>query len=72
MPKWLRKSLLVLVTVVTFGMVTPQALLADSPNEDKQAKRDIYQSIPRLFKKKHRSLTLSQILDRDRVVQSNG
>jgi hypothetical protein len=44
MPKWLRKSLLVFVTIVTFGMVTPQALLADNPNEDKQPKRDIYES----------------------------
>ena len=44
MPKWLRKSLLVLVTVVTFGIITPQELLAESPNEDKQPKRDLYHS----------------------------
>ena len=48
MPKWLRKSLLVLVTIVTFGMVTPQALLAENPNEDKQPKRDIYESNPQI------------------------
>lgn len=46
MPKWLRKSLLVAITIVTFGMVTPQALLADPSNEDKQPKRDIYETIP--------------------------
>ncbi|WP_338447937.1 YpjP family protein [Niallia oryzisoli] len=46
MPKWLRKSLLVLVTIATFGLVTPQALLTDSPNEDKQAKRDTYEANP--------------------------
>ncbi|WP_428908438.1 YpjP family protein [Niallia sp. Krafla_26] len=44
MPKWLRKSLLVLVSVATFGLVTPQALLAENPNDDKQPKRDLYQS----------------------------
>jgi hypothetical protein len=44
MRKWLRKSLLVLVSAATFGLITPQALLADSSNEDKQPKRDIYQS----------------------------
>ena len=48
MPKWLRKSLLVFVTVVTFGMVTPQALLAENPNADKQPKRDIYESNPQI------------------------
>jgi len=46
MPKWLRKSLLVLVTIVTFGMVTPQALLAEPANGDKHAKRDIFESNP--------------------------
>ncbi len=44
MPNWLRKSLLVLVTVATFGLITPQTLLAESPNEHKQPKRDLYQS----------------------------
>jgi hypothetical protein len=37
---------LVLVTIVTFGMVTPQALLAEPSNEDKQTKRDIYELNP--------------------------
>ncbi|WP_071394465.1 YpjP family protein [Bacillus tuaregi] len=46
MPKWLRKSLLVLVTIATFGLVTPQALMNESPNEDKQAKRDTYETNP--------------------------
>jgi len=46
MPKWLRKTLLVAITIATFGMVTPQALLADPSSEDKQPKRDIYETIP--------------------------
>ena len=32
----------VLVTVATFGLITPQTLLAESPNEDKHPKRDLY------------------------------
>jgi len=44
MPKWLRKSLLVLVSVATFGLITPQGLLVDPPNADKQSKRDTYQA----------------------------
>ncbi|KAA9021684.1 YpjP family protein [Niallia endozanthoxylica] len=46
MPKWLRKSLLLVVTVATFGLVTPQGLLTDSPNEDKHSKRDAYETNP--------------------------
>lgn len=66
MPKWLRKSLLVLVTVATFGMVTPQALLADPPNEDKQAKRDIYESTPSI--KEESYFDSEEILDRDKFI----
>lgn len=44
MPKWLRKSLVVLVTVLTFGLVTPpQSLLYDGVNE-KPPKRDLVQA----------------------------
>lgn len=66
MPKWLRKSLLVLVTVVTFGMVTPQALLADPSNEDKQAKRDIYESTPSI--KEESYFDSEESLDRDKFI----
>jgi YpjP-like protein len=66
MPKWLRKSLLVLVTVVTFGMVTPQALLADPPNGDKQAKRDIYESPPSI--KEESYFDSEVVLDRDKFI----
>ena len=66
MPKWLRKSLLVLVTVVTFGMVTPQALLADPPNADKQGKRDIYESPPSI--KEEAYFDSEVILDRDKFI----
>lgn len=44
MPKWFRKTLLVLVTIATFGMVTPQALLADPSNDDQQDKRDVVEA----------------------------
>jgi hypothetical protein len=66
MPKWLRKSLLVLVTVATFGMVTPQALLADPPNEDKQPKRDIYESPPSIQEESY--FEPEVILDRDKFI----
>jgi hypothetical protein len=39
MPKWLRKSFFVLVTILTFGMVTPsQALLYENTNQLKASK----------------------------------
>ncbi|MFE8695789.1 YpjP family protein [Cytobacillus sp. FJAT-53684] len=42
MPKWLRKSFVVMVTILTFGMVTPsQALLYDNSSADKNPKKDI-------------------------------
>ncbi|MCQ6273977.1 YpjP family protein [Bacillus sp. V3B] len=66
MPKWLRKSLLVVVTVATFGLVTPQALLADPPNEDKQAKRDIYESTPSIEEESY--FDSEEILDRDKFI----
>ena len=68
MPKWLRKSLLVLVSVVTFGIITPQDLLTDSPNEDKQAKRDLYHSNPPPIQERS-IIENDQILEKDRVVQ---
>ncbi|MBB6444611.1 YpjP family protein [Bacillus benzoevorans] len=46
MPKWLRKSLVILVTVITFGMVTPQ-VLSNNPNEaNKQEKRNMIEALP--------------------------
>ncbi|MBT2690281.1 YpjP family protein [Bacillus sp. ISL-47] len=39
MPKWLRKSFVVLITILTFGMVTPsQALLYENTNQLKASK----------------------------------
>lgn len=46
LPKWLRKTLLVAITIVTFGMVTPQALMANPSNEEKEPKRDLYETFP--------------------------
>ncbi|KIL47991.1 YpjP family protein [Jeotgalibacillus campisalis] len=37
MPNWLKKSLVVLISILTFGMVTPQDLLADQPKNDSQS-----------------------------------
>jgi hypothetical protein len=42
MPKWMRKSLVVLVTVLTFGLVTPSQLVDFI--DDKPPKRDAIQS----------------------------
>ncbi|MDZ5473149.1 YpjP family protein [Bacillus sp. 31A1R] len=45
MPKWLRKSFVVLVTILTFGMITPsQAFLATDVNTGKSSKRDIIEA----------------------------
>ena len=42
MPKWLRKSFVILVTILTFGLVTPsQAFLYDHSNAVKSPKKDI-------------------------------
>lgn len=42
MPKWIQKSLVVLVTILTFGLVTPSQLFDIA--DDKQPKRDEIQS----------------------------
>lgn len=45
MPRWIRKSLVVLVTVLTFGLVTPpQSLLYDEVQAEKSPKRDLLES----------------------------
>lgn len=45
MPKWIRKSFVVMVTILTFGLVTPsQALLYDHSSSEKTPKRDIIES----------------------------
>ena len=67
MLNWLRKSLLVFVTIVTFGLVTPQELLAENPNADKQPKRDIYEQILK-FKKKRIYEAKEQLSERDRFI----
>jgi len=47
MPKWLRKSFVVMVTILTFGLVTPsQAFLYDHSSTVKTPKRDIIESSP--------------------------
>ncbi|MEW9501834.1 YpjP family protein [Jeotgalibacillus marinus] len=34
MPNWIKNSLVVLISIITFGLVTPQDLLADRPKDD--------------------------------------
>jgi hypothetical protein len=47
MPKWLRKSFVVMVTILTFGMVTPShAAWLEELNQDPNPKRDIVESKP--------------------------
>lgn len=47
MPKWLRKSFVVMVTILTFGMVTPsQAAWLEELSQDPSLKRDIFESKP--------------------------
>ncbi|MCM3180348.1 YpjP family protein [Cytobacillus horneckiae] len=43
MPKWLRKSIVVMVTILTFGMVTPsQDFLHENQQSDKSPKKAIF------------------------------
>jgi hypothetical protein len=45
MPKWLRKSLVVMITVLSFGMVTPsQAAWLEELGQDSGIKRDVLES----------------------------
>lgn len=45
MPKWLRKSIVVMVTILTFGMVTPsQAAWLEELGQDSSLKRDIVEA----------------------------
>lgn len=45
MPHWLRKSFVVMVTILTFGLVTPShALFYDNSGTEKNPKRDIIES----------------------------
>lgn len=45
MPKWLRKSFVIMVTILTFGLVTPsQAFLYDHADAEKSTKKNIFDS----------------------------
>lgn len=57
MPNWLRKSFVVMVTILTFGLVTPShAQFYDNSSSDKHPKRDILEPTN---KENHSSNTLS-------------
>ncbi|MGG0716827.1 YpjP family protein [Robertmurraya massiliosenegalensis] len=66
MPKWLRKSFVVLVTVLTFGLVSPSQLydLVD----DKPAKRDTIQSKAQESSPTHKEFTLVHSPSNDDVI----
>ncbi|AGK54603.1 YpjP family protein [Bacillus sp. 1NLA3E] len=66
MPKWLKKSIVVLITVLTFGLVTPpQTLLFDKVAGDKTLERDT-------FKETTAEIPIEQtIVEREENLQTN-
>nr|WP_295973998.1 YpjP family protein [uncultured Bacillus sp.] len=46
MTAWLRKSLVILVTIATFGMVTPHTLSNNSDEDSSQEKRNLLEALP--------------------------
>jgi hypothetical protein len=44
MPKWIKKSLMVMVSVLTLGLVTPEALFASQSNHNKDEAEQAFQS----------------------------
>ncbi|MDP7977835.1 YpjP family protein [Bacillus multifaciens] len=46
MPKWMKKTLVTLITVFTFGLVTPPSVLLDSAKADKPAKQQNLEQPP--------------------------
>lgn len=73
MPKWLRKSFVVMVTILTFGMITPsQAFLFDHANGDRSSKRETIESetTDNHVVEKEFHDTQSSILDRESFIQN--
>lgn len=44
MPHWLRKSLVILISVVTFGLITPQELFNHFGDSNKEEKRNLVEA----------------------------
>lgn len=76
MPKWLRKSFVVMVTILTFGMVTPsQAAWLEEFSQDPSLKRDIIESKPN--NEEHEIEAITSIPSREQfleemIVQAEG
>lgn len=74
MPKWLRKSFVILVTILTFGMVTPsQDFLYNNVNNHKPPKRDAFESdsVEKLNETSSEESNLEEIVSaRDQFIQS--
>lgn len=72
MPKWLQKSLVVLITVLTFGLVTPsQSLLIVRGAEDNTIERNTIEEKPCEKDLKHQLFDQEEVLqlDKERWVQ---
>jgi hypothetical protein len=71
MPKWLRKSLVVMITVLSFGMVTPsQAAWLEELGQEPGLKRDIHESNPQPQNNDNyiEELTDTNILSREQFI----
>lgn len=44
MPSWLKRALVICITVFTFGLVTPPAVLLDNTKTDKSSKQNVEQA----------------------------
>jgi hypothetical protein len=67
MPKWLRKSLVVMITVLSFGMVTPsQAAWLEELSQDSGLKRDIVESKPQ--NDDHHLNSIANIPTREQII----
>jgi hypothetical protein len=69
LPQWLRKSLVILVTVVTFGLVTPQDLFNHPLESNKQEKRNLVEALPSQVEKTNDELDTT-VSDRDAFISS--
>jgi hypothetical protein len=67
MPKWLRKSLVVMITVLSFGMVTPsQAAWLEELSQDSGLKRDVVESKPQTDD--HHLNSIANIPTREQII----
>lgn len=66
MPKWLRKSFVVMVTILTFGLVTPsQAFLYNDVNANKPTKRDVFESDSNFYQEQQQDV----VFEKERLIK---